>query len=85
VISFFYWSIKLLFHPEEKLAAMLIIPSSWGFPTGPVIHQGGLASGSCGIRGFGKFLIREYAQAMPRVPSINLKEVIVTTCATYGG
>jgi hypothetical protein len=24
---------------EGKLSAMLIIPSSWGFPTGPVRHQ----------------------------------------------
>jgi hypothetical protein len=33
------WSIKLWFHTEGKLTAMLIIPSSWGFPTGPVRHQ----------------------------------------------
>jgi hypothetical protein len=39
VISFSYWSIKLWFHTEGKLTAVLIIPSSWGFPTGPVRHQ----------------------------------------------
>jgi hypothetical protein len=39
VISFFYWSIKLWFHSEGKLVVVLIIPSSWGFPTGPVRHQ----------------------------------------------
>jgi hypothetical protein len=33
VISFYYWSIKPWFLTEEKLATMLIIPSSWGFPT----------------------------------------------------
>jgi hypothetical protein len=38
VISFSYWSIKLWFHTKGKLAAMIIIPSSWGFPTGPVKH-----------------------------------------------
>jgi hypothetical protein len=39
VISFFYWSIKHWFHTEGKLAAVLIKPSSWGFPTGPLRHQ----------------------------------------------
>jgi hypothetical protein len=39
VDSFSYWSIKLWFHTEGKLTAVLIIPSSWGFPTGPVRHQ----------------------------------------------
>jgi hypothetical protein len=39
VISFSYWSIKLWFHTEGKLTAVLIIPSSWGFPTSPVRHQ----------------------------------------------
>jgi hypothetical protein len=39
VISFFYWSIKLWFHTEGKLTIVLIIPSSWGFPTGPMKHQ----------------------------------------------
>jgi hypothetical protein len=39
VVSFSYWSIKLWFHTEGKLTAMLIIPSSWGFPTGPLRHQ----------------------------------------------
>jgi hypothetical protein len=39
VISFSYWSIKLWFHTDGKLAAVLITPSSWGFPTGPVRHQ----------------------------------------------
>ena len=33
VISFSYWSIKPWFLTEGKLAAVLIIPSSWGFPT----------------------------------------------------
>jgi hypothetical protein len=31
--------IKLWFHTEGKLTVVLIIPSSWGFPTGPVRHQ----------------------------------------------
>jgi hypothetical protein len=39
VVSFSYWSIKLWFHTEGKLTVVLIIPSSWGFPTGPVRHQ----------------------------------------------
>jgi hypothetical protein len=39
VISFSYWSIKLWFHTEGKLATVLIIPSSWGFPMGHVRHQ----------------------------------------------
>jgi hypothetical protein len=39
VISFSYWSIKLWFHTEGKLAAVLIKPSSWDFPTGPLRHQ----------------------------------------------
>jgi hypothetical protein len=36
---FSYWSIKPWFHTEGKLTAVLIIPSSWGFPTGPLRHQ----------------------------------------------
>jgi hypothetical protein len=32
-------SIKPWFHTERKLTVVLIIPSSWGFPTGPVRHQ----------------------------------------------
>jgi hypothetical protein len=39
VVSFSYWSIKLWFHTEGKLTVVLIIPSSWGFPTGPFLHQ----------------------------------------------
>jgi hypothetical protein len=39
VISFSYWSIKLCFHTEGILTAVLIIPSSWCFPTSPVRHQ----------------------------------------------
>jgi hypothetical protein len=39
VFSFSYWWIKLWFHTEGKLTAVLIIPSSWGFLTGPVRHQ----------------------------------------------
>jgi hypothetical protein len=39
VISFSYWLIKLWFHTEGKLVVVLIIPSSWGFPMGPVRHQ----------------------------------------------
>jgi hypothetical protein len=39
VVSFSYWLIKPWFHTEEKLTDVLIIPSSWGFPTGPVRHQ----------------------------------------------
>jgi hypothetical protein len=39
VISFSYYSIKLWFHTEGKLTAVLIIPSSWGFPTGPLRHH----------------------------------------------
>jgi hypothetical protein len=38
--SFSYWSIKLCFHTEEKLVAVLIIPSSWGFPTDPMRYHG---------------------------------------------
>jgi hypothetical protein len=30
VVSFSYWSIKLLFHTEGKLTVVLITPSSWG-------------------------------------------------------
>jgi hypothetical protein len=37
--SFSYWSIKLWFHTEGKLTAMIIIPSSWGFPMGPLRHH----------------------------------------------
>jgi hypothetical protein len=33
VTPFSYWSIKPWFHIEGKLAAVLITPSSWGFPT----------------------------------------------------
>ena len=33
VVSFSYWSIKPWFLTEGKLAAVLIIPSSWGSPT----------------------------------------------------
>jgi hypothetical protein len=39
VVSFSYRSIKLWFHTEGKLTVVLIIPSSWGFPTSPVRHQ----------------------------------------------
>jgi hypothetical protein len=39
VISFSYWSIKLCFHTEGKLVDVLITPSSWGFPMGPLRHQ----------------------------------------------
>jgi hypothetical protein len=39
VVSFSYWSIKPWFHTEGKLTAMLIIPSSWDFPTGHLRHQ----------------------------------------------
>jgi hypothetical protein len=39
VVSFSYWSIKPLFHIEGKLTDVLLIPSSWGFPTSPVRHQ----------------------------------------------
>jgi hypothetical protein len=39
VVSFSYWSIKLWFYTEGKLTVVFIIPSSWGFPTGPVRHQ----------------------------------------------
>jgi hypothetical protein len=39
VVSFSYWLIKLWFHTERKLTVVLIIPSSWGFPTGPMRHQ----------------------------------------------
>jgi hypothetical protein len=42
VISFSYWSIKLWFYTEGKLAVVLIIPSSWGFLTGPLRHQSSL-------------------------------------------
>jgi hypothetical protein len=39
VISFSYWSIKIWFHTKGKLTDVLIISSSWGFPTGPMRHQ----------------------------------------------
>jgi hypothetical protein len=39
VVSFSYWLIKLWFPTEGKLTTVLIIPFSWGFPTGPVRHQ----------------------------------------------
>jgi hypothetical protein len=39
VVSFSYWSIELWFHTEGKLTVVLIIPCSWGFPTGPMRHQ----------------------------------------------
>jgi hypothetical protein len=39
VVSFSYWSIKPWFYIEEKLTVVLIIPSSWGSPTGPVRHH----------------------------------------------
>jgi hypothetical protein len=39
VISFSYWSIKLWFHAEGKLAVVVIVPSYWGFPTVPMRHQ----------------------------------------------
>jgi hypothetical protein len=39
VVSFSYWSIKPWFHTEGKLTVVLIIPSSWGSPTGPVRHH----------------------------------------------
>jgi hypothetical protein len=39
VVCFSYWLIKPWFHTEGKLTAVLIIPSSWGFPTGPVRHH----------------------------------------------
>jgi hypothetical protein len=39
VVSFSYWSIKPWFLTEVKFTVVLIIPSSWGFPTGPVRHQ----------------------------------------------
>jgi hypothetical protein len=39
MFSFSYWLIKPWFFTEGKLTVVLIIPSSWGFPTGPVRHQ----------------------------------------------
>jgi hypothetical protein len=39
VVSFSYWSIKLWFHTDGKFTTVLIIPSSWSFPTGPMRHQ----------------------------------------------
>jgi hypothetical protein len=58
VISFSYWSIKQWFHTEGKLTVVLIIPSSWGFPTDPVIHQDCFWRCCRGGRGFlqGEFL-----------------------------
>ena len=43
VISFSYWFDKPWFHTEGKLAAALIIPSSWGLPTRHHTHQEFLA------------------------------------------
>jgi hypothetical protein len=42
VIYFSYWSIKFGFITVGKLIVVLIIPSSWGFPTGPLRHQDGM-------------------------------------------
>jgi hypothetical protein len=52
VVSFSYWSIKPWFHTEGKLTVVLIIPSSWGFPTIPVRHQDIFWSRCRGERGF---------------------------------
>jgi hypothetical protein len=52
VVSFSYWSIKPWFHTERKLTVVLIIPSSWGFPTGPVRHQDFFWRRCRGERGF---------------------------------
>jgi hypothetical protein len=38
VVSFSCWSIKPWFHPEGKLADVLIIPSSWGSQLGGYHH-----------------------------------------------
>jgi hypothetical protein len=53
VICFSYWSIKPWFHTNGKLTVVLIIPSSWGFPTGPLRHQDFFW---CYCRGERKFL-----------------------------
>jgi hypothetical protein len=37
---------------EEKLTAVLIVPSSWGFPTGPLRHQDIFWHRCRGERGF---------------------------------
>jgi hypothetical protein len=52
VVSFSYWSIKPWFHTEGKLTAVLIIPSSWSFPTGHVRHQDIFWRRCRGERGF---------------------------------
>jgi hypothetical protein len=52
VVSFSYWSIKPWFHTEGKLTDVLIISSSWGFPTGPVRHQDFFWRRCRGERGF---------------------------------
>jgi hypothetical protein len=39
VVCFSYWLIKPWFLTEGKLTVVLIIPFSWGFPTGPMRHQ----------------------------------------------
>jgi hypothetical protein len=49
---FSYWSIKPWFHTEGKLTDVLIIPSSWGFPIGPVRHQDFFLRRCQGERGF---------------------------------
>jgi hypothetical protein len=36
--SFSYWFDKPWFHTEERLAAVLIIPSSWGSQLGGHLH-----------------------------------------------
>jgi hypothetical protein len=38
-LAFFYWFDKPWFLTEGKLAAVLIIPSSWGFQLGGHLHQ----------------------------------------------
>jgi hypothetical protein len=52
VVSFSYWSIKPWFHTEGKLTIVLIIPSSWGFPTSPMRHQDFFWRRCQGERGF---------------------------------
>jgi hypothetical protein len=52
VVSFSFWSIKPWFYTEGKLTDVLIIPFSWGFPTGPVRHQDIFWCRCWGERGF---------------------------------
>jgi hypothetical protein len=49
--SFSYWFDKPWFHTEGRLAAVLIIPSSWGSQLGGHLHAISVYCRSCSLRG----------------------------------